>query len=71
MLFGPFFQPLLHLLCMLLAALPLFQSLFLQAATHSAVHIVTRAKELQDIVLSVALPQKSYQFITLIRVQVR
>ena len=27
-LFGPFFQPLPHLLCMLLAALPLFQPLF-------------------------------------------
>lgn len=56
---------------MLLAALPLLQSLFLQALTHSAVHIVTRAKEPHDIVLRVALPQMSYQFITLIRVQVR
>lgn len=71
MLLGPFFQPPFHLLCMLLTALPIFQSLFLQTLTHSAIHIITRAKELQDIVLRVALPQTSYEFIALIRVQVR
>lgn len=56
---------------MLLAALPLLQSLFLQALTHSTVHIVTRAKELHDAVLCVALPQTTYQLIALIRVEVR
>jgi len=56
LLLGPFFQPLFHLKCMLLAALPLLQSLFFQALTHCTVHIVTRAKELQDIMLRVALP---------------
>lgn len=56
---------------MLLAVLSLFQSLFPQALTHSTVHIITRPKEPQDIVLRVALPQLSYQLITLVRVQVR
>lgn len=58
--FRSFFQPLLHLYCMLFAALPLFQSLFLQTLSHGTVHIVTCAKELQDIVLFVALSQLIY-----------
>lgn len=71
LLLGPFLQPSFHLLCMLLAALPLLQSLLLHAVTHSAVHFVARAEELHDIVLHVALPQLVYQFIALVRVQVR
>lgn len=71
MLLGPFFQPLFHLLCVLLAALPLFQSLLLQAVTHSTVHVVALAEELHNIVLRVTLPQLSYELVTLIRVQVR
>lgn len=56
---------------MLLAEFSLIQSLFLQAMTHGTVHIVTRAKEPCDIVLCVALPQKSDEFVTLFIVQVR
>lgn len=56
---------------MLLAALPLFQPLFLQALPHGSVHFITCAEELQDTVLCVALPQLRYQNVTLISVQVR
>lgn len=54
-LFRSLLDPLLHCCCMLLTALPLFQSLFLQAVPHSTVHVVTRAKELHDVMLLVAL----------------
>jgi len=71
LLFRSLLDPLLHFFRMLLTALPLVQSLLLQAVPHSTVHVVTRAKELHDIMLLVALLQKSYQYITLFRVQVR
>lgn len=100
--FRSFFQPLLHLYRMLLAALPLFQSLlnsketemnvrekknlliglivvlsisgkkfkkltdlFLQTLTHGTVHIVTCAKELQNIVLIVKANKVLHNFISM------
>lgn len=65
------FQPLSHLFSMLFAFLPLCNSLVLQTSPHGTVHIIAMAKELLDIVLRVALLQQVYQYVALVRVQVR